>query len=59
MVEYVHKLGEKEISKSMDVEEMVTEVEVTRNHTGKQLVWMIVHNVMPFRAKMRQRHLMQ
>lgn len=35
MVEDVHKLGDKEISKSTDVEEMVTEVEVMRNQTGK------------------------
>lgn len=56
MVEDIHKLGKEKISEIMGVEEMVTEVDVTLNQARTWIVWMIEHNVMPFLAKMRQRH---
>ncbi|KAH0773664.1 hypothetical protein KY290_010801 [Solanum tuberosum] len=59
MVEGFHKVGEKVISKAVEVEEMVMQAGVTCNQAGKWLVKMIGLSVMPFLARMRQRRLMR
>lgn len=58
IVDDIPKFGEEEIIEALEVDEMEMKVEVTRNHAGRVLVWMIEQNVRPFRAKMRQRHRM-
>ena len=57
IVEGVHKVGEEVISEVVEVEEMVMQAEVTCNWAGKWFVKVIGLSVMPFRARMRQKHL--
>ena len=58
MVEDVHKVGEKVINDSLDVEEMEMRVEVTCNQARRFLNIMIGLGVMISRARMRQRCMM-
>ncbi|WMV32386.1 hypothetical protein MTR67_025771 [Solanum verrucosum] len=51
MVEDVHKEGGEEISKAMEVREMVMQAEVWRSQAGKSPVKMTWLSVMPFRAR--------
>ncbi|KAH0725005.1 hypothetical protein KY284_000870 [Solanum tuberosum] len=53
----VYKVGEEVISEAMEVEEIVTEVGLTRNQVGKWLVKMIGMSVMLFQARLRRRRL--
>ena len=54
MVEDVQKVGKDLISMSMEVKELVTEVEEMGNHVRRWLGLMIKLSVMLFQEKMRQ-----